>query len=38
MSAAGRAYVWGCSVAGDDGRIASTLSMRIDVEASTSEA
>ncbi len=37
VSTAGRAYVWSCSPAEEDGRITGSLTLRVSVEASTSE-
>ncbi len=37
VSTAGRAYVWSCSTAEEGGRVSSSLSVRVSVEASTSE-
>ncbi|EIE18810.1 NUC189-domain-containing protein [Coccomyxa subellipsoidea C-169] len=37
VSTAGRAYVWSCSTAEEGDRVSSSLSVRVSVEASTSE-
>ncbi|CAL8463784.1 g3318 [Coccomyxa elongata] len=37
VSTAGRAYVWSCSAAEEDRRITGSLTMRVSVEASSSE-
>lgn len=37
VSTAGRAYVWSCSAAEEDGRVTGSLTMRVSVEASSSE-